>query len=147
MRSPGIGHAATIGNQPQEELMANLRITRLGHGGVLYRSPNDAWIWVDRWTGAPNYAAAYRSAEKVSVVAPTHCHFDHVGDDCVDLVELASVEGAATLGSHEMQIWLGARGIESIGMNKGGSFEAAGIGFTMAVSYTHLRAHETDSYL
>ena len=36
--------------------MANLRITRLGHGGVLYRSPNDAWVWVDRWTGAPNYA-------------------------------------------------------------------------------------------
>ena len=28
--------------------MANLRITRLGHGGVLYRSPNDAWVWVDR---------------------------------------------------------------------------------------------------
>jgi hypothetical protein len=43
--------------------MANLRITRLGHGGVLYRSPNDAWLWVDRWTGAPNYAAAYRTPE------------------------------------------------------------------------------------
>ena len=52
--------------------MANLRITRLGHGGVLYRSPEDAWVWVDRWTGAPTYADAYRTAEKVSVVAPTH---------------------------------------------------------------------------
>src|SRR5680860_229527 len=131
MRSPGIGHAATIGNQPQEELMANLRITRLGHGGVLYRSPEDACVWVDRSTGAPNYADAYRTAEQVNVVAPTHCHFDHVGDDCVDLVELASVDGATTLGSHEMSVYLGARGIETIGMNKGGTVEAAGIRFTM----------------
>jgi len=111
--------------------MANLRITRLGHGGVLYRSPNDAWIWVDRWTGAPNYADAYRAAEQVNVVAPTHCHFDHVGDDCADLIELASVADAVTIGSHEMSVFLGARGISSVGMNKGGRFEAAGIGFTM----------------
>ena len=111
--------------------MANLRITRLGHGGVLYRSPDDVWVWVDRWTGAPNYADDYRTAEKVNVVAPTHCHFDHVGDDCADLVELAKVEGAATIGSHEMSVWLGARGIDAVGMNKGGRFEAAGIGFTM----------------
>ena len=111
--------------------MANLRITRLGHGGILYRSPEDAWVWVDRWTGAPTHADAYRKAEKVSVVAPTHCHFDHVGDDCVDLVELAQAEGAATIGSHEMSVWLGARGIDAIGMNKGGTVEAAGIRFTM----------------
>jgi L-ascorbate metabolism protein UlaG (beta-lactamase superfamily) len=111
--------------------MANLRITRLGHGGVLYRSPEDAWIWVDRWTGAPNFAEAYRTPEKVNVVAPTHCHFDHVGDDCVDLVELAGADGAAVLGSHEMSVYLGAQGIESIGMNKGGTVEAAGIRFTM----------------
>ena len=111
--------------------MANLRITRLGHGGVLYRSPDDVWIWVDRWTGAPNFADDFRTPEKVDVVAPTHCHFDHVGDDCADLVELAKVEGAATIGSHEMSVWLAAGGIEAVGMNKGGRFEAAGIGFTM----------------
>ena len=111
--------------------MANLRITRLGHGGVLYRSPKDAWVWVDRWTGAPNYADAYRTPEQVNVVAPTHGHFDHVGDDCADLVELASVEGAATICSHEMSVYLGGRGIDAIGMNKGGTVEAAGIRFTM----------------
>jgi L-ascorbate metabolism protein UlaG (beta-lactamase superfamily) len=67
----------------------------------------------------------------VSVVAPTHCHFDHVGDDCVDLIDLARVDGAATIGSHEMSVFLGARGIESIGMNTGGTVEAAGVRFTM----------------
>ena len=111
--------------------MANLRITRLGHGGVLYRSPEEKWLWVDRWTGAPNYAEAYRTPEQVHVVAPTHGHFDHVGDDLVDLVELAKVDGAATVCSHEMSIWLAGRGIEATGMNVGGTFEAAGIRLTM----------------
>lgn len=111
--------------------MANLRITRLGHGGVLYRSPNDAWIWVDRWTGAPNYADAYRTAEKVSVVAPTHGHFDHVGEDLSDVIDLAKADGAAVVCGHEMSIYLAGRGVEAIGMNTGGTFEAAGIGFTM----------------
>jgi L-ascorbate metabolism protein UlaG (beta-lactamase superfamily) len=111
--------------------MANLRITRLGHGGVLYRSPNDAWIWVDRWTGAPNYAEAYRTAEKVSVVAPTHGHFDHVGDDLADVKELALVDGSVVVCSHEMSVHLAGMGIEAIGMNVGGTFEAAGIGFRM----------------
>jgi L-ascorbate metabolism protein UlaG (beta-lactamase superfamily) len=111
--------------------MANLRITRLGHGGVLYRSPADVWIWVDRWSGAPNYAEGFRSPEKVDVVAPTHCHFDHVGNDCADLVELAGHDGATVIGSHEMSVWLGARGIESIGMNKGGTVEVSGVRLTM----------------
>src|SRR5256885_3627876 len=42
------------------------------HGGILYRSPGDKWLWVDRWSGAPTYADAYRDAERVDVVAPTH---------------------------------------------------------------------------
>lgn len=111
--------------------MANLRITRLGHGGVLYRSPDDVWVWVDRWSAAPNYADEFRAPEKVDVVAPTHCHFDHVGDDCADLIELAGFDGAQVIGSHEMCVWLGSRGVEAIGMNKGGTVVVSGIEFTM----------------
>jgi L-ascorbate metabolism protein UlaG (beta-lactamase superfamily) len=111
--------------------MANLRITWLGHGGILYRSPEEKWVWVDRWTGAPTYPDAYRTPERVHVVAPTHGHFDHVGDDLADALELARVEGAATVCSHEMSLWLAAQGVEATGMNKGGTFEAAGIRFTM----------------
>ena len=116
--------------------MANLRITWLGHGGILYRSPNDAWVWVDRWSGAPTYPDAYRNAEQVNVVAPTHGHFDHVGDDLADVLELAGAEGAAVVCSHEMSVYLAAKGVEAVGMNHGGTFEAAGIGFTM-VPATH----------
>ncbi|MGH8928856.1 MAG: metal-dependent hydrolase [Acidimicrobiia bacterium] len=111
--------------------MANLRITRLGHGGVLYRSPGDAWVWVDRWTGAPTYADAYRTPERVDVVAPTHGHFDHCGDDLFDLIELAKVDGARTICSHEMSVYLAGLGVEAIGMNQGGTVEASGIKFTM----------------
>jgi len=123
--------SASSGMKPKGDTMAGLRITRLGHGGVLYRSPGDTWVWVDRWSGAPNYAESFRTPEKVDVVAPTHCHFDHVGDDCSDLVELAGADGATIIGSHELSVWLGSRGIESVGMNIGGTVEVAGIGFTM----------------
>lgn len=105
--------------------MANLRITWLGHGGILYRW-HDAWLWVDRWTGSPTYPDAYRSAERVDVVAPTHGHFDHVGENCRDLLELAEGTGAQVICSHEMSIYLNAQGVEAIGMNKGGTVHAAG---------------------
>jgi L-ascorbate metabolism protein UlaG (beta-lactamase superfamily) len=110
--------------------MGGLQITRLGHGGVLYRSPGDRWLWVDRWSGAPNYAGDYRTPEQVDVVAPTHGHFDHVGDDAADVVELARA-GGTVVCSHEMSLYLGEKGIEAVGMNKGGTFEAAGILLTM----------------
>jgi len=109
--------------------MAKLRITRLGHGGILYRSPGDKWLWVDRWRGAPTYVAPPEPWQ-VDVIAPTHMHFDHVGDDAVDVVELAA-RGGTVVGSHEMSLYLASRGVEAVGMNKGGRFEAAGIGFTM----------------
>jgi L-ascorbate metabolism protein UlaG (beta-lactamase superfamily) len=110
--------------------MAKLRITRLGHGGILYRSPGDKWLWVDRWTGAPTYADAYRTIEQVDVVAPTHGHFDHVGDDAADVVELAGA-GGIVVCSHEMSLYLAEKGVEAVGMNKGGTFQAAGIDLTM----------------
>ncbi|HLY35707.1 MAG TPA: metal-dependent hydrolase [Candidatus Limnocylindria bacterium] len=110
--------------------MSGLRITRLGHGGVLYRSPADKWLWIDRWSGAPTYADTYRAAERVDVIAPTHGHFDHVGNDAADVVELAAV-GGTVVGSHELSIYLASRSVEAIGMNVGGTVEAAGIRLTM----------------
>jgi L-ascorbate metabolism protein UlaG (beta-lactamase superfamily) len=110
--------------------MANLRMTWLGHGGVLYRSPGEKWLWVDRWSGAPTYADAFRQPEQVDVVAPTHGHYDHAGDDLTDVLELARA-GGQVVCSHEMSIFLAGEGVEAVGMNKGGSFEAAGIRLTM----------------
>ncbi|MFN2484379.1 MAG: metal-dependent hydrolase [Candidatus Limnocylindria bacterium] len=110
--------------------MERLRITWLGHGGVLYRSPGGTWLWVDRWTGAPTYADAFRTPERVDVVAPTHGHFDHAGNDLADVVELARA-GGQVVCSHEMSIQLAQHGIEAIGMNKGGTVKAAGLRLTM----------------
>lgn len=110
--------------------MADLQMTWLGHGGMLYRW-GETWLWVDRWTGAPTYPDAYRSVERADVVAPTHGHFDHVGDNCDDLVELAATDGSTVVCSHEMSILLASRGVEAIGMNKGGTVEAAGVRLTM----------------
>lgn len=109
--------------------MSKLRITRLGHGGILYRSPEDKWVWVDRWSGAPTYVAPPEPWQ-VDVIAPTHLHFDHVGNDAIDVVELAA-RGGTVVASHEASVYLASRRVEAVGMNKGGRFEAAGIGFTM----------------
>jgi len=109
--------------------MAKLRITRLGHSGILYQSPGDKWLWVDRWSDSPNYAAP-PEPWRVDVIAPTHGHFDHVGIEAADVVELAAL-GGTVVCSHEMSIYLASRGVEAIGMNKGGRFEAAGIGLNM----------------
>jgi len=108
--------------------MAKLRITRLGHGGILYHSPGDKWLWVDRWSGAPTYVEPPEAG--VDVIAPTHGHFDHVGIEAVDVVDLAAA-GGTVVCSHEMSIYLASRGVEAIGMNKGGRVEAAGIGLNM----------------
>ena len=110
--------------------MEDLRITWLGHGGVLYRSPGGAWLWVDRWTGAPTFAAEYRSVERVDVAAPTHGHFDHVGEDLTDLLDLARA-GGTVVCSHEMSVLLAGEGVDAVGMNKGGTFEVAGLRLTM----------------
>ncbi|MGH2456655.1 MAG: metal-dependent hydrolase [Candidatus Limnocylindria bacterium] len=110
--------------------MAKLRITRLGHGGVLYRSPGEKWIWVDRWTASPDYPDALRQPERVDVIAPTHGHFDHIGDDGADVVELARTGGTIVCG-HEMSIYFIGLGLQAVGMNTGGTFEAAGIAFSM----------------
>jgi L-ascorbate metabolism protein UlaG (beta-lactamase superfamily) len=110
--------------------MAPLRITRLGHGGVLYRSPAEKWVWVDRWTSSPDYPDDFRDPERVDVIAPTHGHFDHIGDDGDDVVALAKAGGELVCG-HEMSIYFIGLGLEAVGMNKGGTYEAAGIGFTM----------------
>ncbi len=112
--------------------MANLQITWLGHGGVLYRSPEGIHLWVDRWTGGPTYPAAFATPERADIVAPTHGHFDHVGEDCREIALLADAhDGTTVVCSHEMSVFLAGLGIEAVGMNKGGTFEVAGIGLTM----------------
>src|SRR3989304_1272241 len=67
---------------------------------------------------------------RVAVVAPTHGPFDHVGNAAADVVELAAA-GGTVVCSHEMSIYLASLGVTAVGMNKGGRFEAAGIGLTM----------------
>src|SRR3972149_811122 len=109
--------------------MARLRITRLGHGGVLYRSPGEKWLWVDRWSGSPNYTPPPQPPP-AGVVAPPHGHFDHVGKDGADVGDRAAA-GGTVVCSHEMSIYLASLGVTAVGMNKGGRFEAAGIGLTM----------------
>src|SRR3989304_9673848 len=67
---------------------------------------------------------------RVAVVAPTHGNVDHAGNGAAGVVELAAA-GGTVVCSHEMSIYLASLGVTAVGMNKGGRFEAAGIGLTM----------------
>src|SRR6185295_18755241 len=86
--------------------MSKLRITRLGHGGVLYRSPEDKWVWVDRWSGAPTYVAPPEPWQ-VDVIAPTHLHFDHVGNEAAGIgftMVHAEHTGGVTITTDEVEV-------------------------------------------
>ena len=112
--------------------MAKLQITWLGHGGILYRTAGGTHLWVDRWSGGPTFPDAWRTPERVDVVAPTHGHFDHVGENCKDVTELVDGRDDVTVVcGHEMSIYLAAHGIEAIGMNKGGTVETGDVRLTM----------------
>ncbi len=61
------------------------------------------------------------------IICVTHGHSDHFGDT----MEIANKSGALVITNHEISLFLNEQGIESVGMNIGGSVFAKGIKFTM----------------
>jgi L-ascorbate metabolism protein UlaG (beta-lactamase superfamily) len=104
-----------------------VEITWFGHGTWGLRDPNGTHVLVDPWLSGPTVPTALREPAGVDVVLVTHGHGDHTGD-------VASVQqrtGAAVLAKVELAGLLGARGVEAVGFNVGGSVEHSGIRFTM----------------
>lgn len=77
------------------------------------------------------YISQNPAAPKVEVVpdiiAVTHGHPDHLGDT----VELAGKCGCRVVSIHEVSKYLAAMGIQCESMNKGGTIDVEGVGFTM----------------
>ena len=115
----------------------------MGLGSAIRRSPGTATrasrsgrpggktILIDPWFGNPRSPRTADSVERCDLLLVTHGHDDHMGD----AVALASRLRPTWPCIHEMSLWLGRRlpgGADAaIGMNKGGTFEAAGIKVTM----------------
>jgi L-ascorbate metabolism protein UlaG (beta-lactamase superfamily) len=105
------------------------RLTWLGHAGFLIESPKGVRIAIDPWIGNnPKFPGGFEWG-KVDVIAATHGHFDHFGDDGI---ELAKKTGATVVAIFELALHCGANGVEKVsGMNKGGSQRLFGVDFRM----------------
>ena len=125
--------------------MADVPVTWLGHASFRVDSPEGKRIYVDPFlNGNPKCPESELEPERVDVIALTHGHGDHVGDT-VALGKKFSPEIVALL---ELNGWLGKQGLDvpDMGPNKGGTFEAGGVKFTLVNAF-HSSASEDGEYL
>jgi L-ascorbate metabolism protein UlaG (beta-lactamase superfamily) len=105
------------------------KITWLGHAAFLIQSPKGARVAIDPWiANNPRFPKGFDYG-RLDVIAATHGHFDHFGDDGI---ALAKKTGATVVGIFELALHCDAAGVSKVsGMNKGGSQTVAGIEFRM----------------
>ena len=109
--------------------------TWYGHSCFEVRTPGGKTIVLDPFFANPKSTRTADSIERCDLLLVTHGHFDHMGD----AVPLASRLRPAWPCMHEMSLWLARRlpgGADAaVGMNRGGTFEAAGIKVTMTTAH------------
>ena len=111
-------------------LPGNCTITWYGHSCWELKTSAGRTILFDPWFSNPLSPKRADAVETCDLLLVTHGHFDHFGD--------ALMMGSRTRPTwpciHEMSLWLGrnfAHKDSVIGMNKGGTVEAAGVQVTM----------------
>lgn len=105
-------------------------ITWFGHACVQVVTPGGKTILIDPWFGNPRSPRTPESVDRCDLMLVTHGHSDHLGN----AVQIASRTRPAWPAIHELSLWLARNyaGKDSVvGMNKGGTVEAAGLKVTM----------------
>ena len=105
-------------------------ITWFGHACVQVVTPGGKTILFDPWFANPRSPRAPEAVDRCDLMLVTHGHGDHLGN----ALQIASRTRPAWPAIHELQLWLSRNyaGKDSvIGMNKGGTVEAAGLKVTM----------------
>jgi len=112
-------------------LPTDVRITWYGHSCFEIVTPGGKTVIIDPWFGNPSSPISADQVERCDLLLVTHGHFDHLGDG----VALAARLRPAWPCMHELSLWLGHQlpgGMDAVvGMNKGGTVEAAGLRVTM----------------
>ena len=106
-------------------------ITWYGHSCIEIRTPSGKTVVIDPWFKNPSSPKSADDVGACDLLLVTHGHFDHMGE----AVALASRLRPAWPCMHEMSLWLARQlpgGADAVvGMNKGGTVEAAGLRVTM----------------
>jgi L-ascorbate metabolism protein UlaG (beta-lactamase superfamily) len=102
-----------------------------GHACVEVRTPGGRTVLIDPWFGNPRSPRPAESVDACDLLLVTHGHDDHMGE----AVQIARATRPVWPAIHEMSLWAMRQlpGSEDavIGMNKGGTVEAAGLRITM----------------
>jgi L-ascorbate metabolism protein UlaG (beta-lactamase superfamily) len=111
-------------------------ITWYGHSCIRIDTAGGKTVIIDPWFGNPKSPIPVDQVDRCDLLLVTHGHDDHFGD----ALSLASRLRPAWPCIHELSLWLARRlpggGDAVVGMNKGGTVEAAGLTVTM-VSADH----------
>jgi L-ascorbate metabolism protein UlaG (beta-lactamase superfamily) len=111
-------------------LPGNTTITWYGHSCWELVTPGGRTILFDPWFSNPLSPKRPDTVDRCDLLLVTHGHFDHFADALM----VASRTRPAWPCIHEMSLWLGRNYAHTdtlIGMNKGGTVEAAGIKVSM----------------
>jgi L-ascorbate metabolism protein UlaG (beta-lactamase superfamily) len=113
--------------------------TWYGHSCVELRTPGGKTILFDPWFGNPTSPRTVDDVSRCDVMLVTHGHHDHLGAAPGDVLNADALAIARRTNPtwpcvHELSLWLekqleDASGV--IGMNRGGTVEAAGMKVTM----------------
>jgi len=95
-----------------------MKISYHGHSVVKIMTEGKT-ILIDPFINGNNLTDLNVKDEKPDAILLTHAHNDHVGDT----VELAQQNGAKVIAPVELAKYLGSFGLDTIGMNLGGSKE------------------------
>jgi L-ascorbate metabolism protein UlaG (beta-lactamase superfamily) len=105
-------------------------ITWYGHSCWEITTPGGKTILLDPWFSNPSSPKGADQVERCDLMLVSHGHNDHFGDALM----VASRTRPAWPCVHELSLWLGRNYAHKdglIGMNKGGTVEAAGVKVTM----------------
>ena len=104
-----------------------VEITWLGHSAFEIISDKGLKILIDPFIS--NNPSCNIPVEEIEadLILVTHGHADHFGD----AMEIANRTGAKIIGNHEVSLFLSKQGLESVGLNMGGSIYIQDIKITM----------------